>query len=179
NFYKAYWKGEEANSKKEIARYIKPHQQVHVPYDEGIFMGYRWYDNYNKDVQFPFGHGLSYTSFRYSDLQLSKKEVAGGDSLTVSFVLTNTGKRAGTEVVQLYLSAPESRVARPVKELKAFQKVYLKAGEHRKVQFVIHPQDAAFWDVKSHQWRVEPGGFDILIGMSSREIVLKDRFSYR
>lgn len=179
NFYKAYWKGEEKNSKKEIAHYIRPRQMVHVPYNEGVFMGYRWYDKYQKDVQFPFGHGLSYTTFRYSDLQLSKKEVSANDSIVVSFVLTNTGKRAGAEVVQLYLGDPQSSVERPVRELKAFEKVFLKAGERRKVQFVIHPQDGAFWDLKNHQWKVEPGTFEVLVGMSSREIVLKDQFTYR
>lgn len=179
NHYKAYWKGEEKASKKEIAQYIKPRQTVHVPYDEGVFVGYRWYDKNNKAVQYPFGYGLSYTSFRYTDLQLSQKEVTDTDSIVVSFVLTNTGKRAGAEVVQLYVGDPESSVARPVKELKGFQKLFLKAGERRKVQMVLHPQDLAFWDVKSHQWKVEPGKFDVLVGMSAGEILLKESFTVK
>ena len=179
NHYKAFWKGEEKASKKEIAHYIKPRQMVHVPYDEGVFIGYRWYDKNHKSVQFPFGYGLSYTSFHYADLQFSQKEVADTDSIVVSFVLTNTGKRAGAEVVQLYVGDPECSVARPVKELKGFQKIFLKAGERRKVQMVLHPQDLAFWNVKSHQWKVEPGAFDVLVGMSAGEILLQDSFTVK
>lgn len=177
NYYKTYWKGEDKNSAKEIAPYIKPHQVVHVPYNEGVFMGYRWYEKYNKEVQFPFGYGLSYTSFQYSNLQLSQKQFSGNDSLVLNFVLTNKGKRAGAEVAQLYISDKESSVARPVKELKAFQKLYLKPGEGKKVQMIVHPQDLAFWDEKNHSWKVEPGTFEVLIGKSSQEIVLKDSFS--
>lgn len=110
---------------------------------------------------------------------MSQKEVADTDSIVVSFVLTNTGKRAGAEVVQLYVGDPECSVARPVKELKGFQKIFLKAGERRKVQMVLHPQDLAFWNVKSHQWKVEPGAFDVLVGMSAGEILLQDSFTVK
>ncbi|WP_114778544.1 beta-glucosidase [Botryobacter ruber] len=174
--YKEYWKGNEKDSKKELAKHVKPHQLVHIPYNEGVFMGYRWYERYNKPVLFPFGHGLSYSSFSYSSPKISKPVISEKDSLYIQFRLKNTGKQAAAEVVQLYIADKEASVERPVKELKAFQKVYLKPGESKNVGFWVQPQDLAFWDVKTHNWKAEPGEFEIAIGSSSKDIRLTTGF---
>ena len=124
-------------------------------------MGYRWYDAAEKPVAFPFGHGLSYTSFSYSDLEISKREI----SLTV----TNTGSRAGKEPVQLYLGKPDSSIYRAPKELKAYQKIHLSAGESQRLFFTLSGDDLS---VYADGWKVEHGLYQVIIGSSSRDIQL-------
>ena len=144
-----------------------------VEYREGVFVGYRWYDKKGMQVLFPFGYGLSYTTFAYSNLALSAESIRDTDPLTVSVDVTNTGKVAGKEVVQLYVADRESTVIRPVRELKGFDKVLLQPGETKTVRFTLDKRAFAFWDSDLHDWRVESGAFGIQIGASSREIVLE------
>ena len=141
-------------------------------YNEGIFVGYRYYDKKKMDVCFPFGHGLSYTTFAYDNLRLSSPDIRESDTLTVSVDVTNTGRVAGKEVVQLYVGDVESSVFRPVRELKGFEKILLQPGERRTVSFELGKRAFAFWDVQLHDWRVESGAFRIEIGRSSRDIAL-------
>jgi beta-glucosidase len=147
-----------------------------VRYNEGVFVGYRHFDALNIDPYFPFGHGLSYTSFEYSSLQISSKKMGDNENLTVSFKVRNTGNRYGAEVAQLYLGDEEACVPRPVKELKGFEKVFLSPGEEIYVTFLIRPADLKYFDVYTHDWKSEPGKFNIYIGSSSRDIRLTGRF---
>lgn len=144
-----------------------------VEYREGIFVGYRYYDKKKMDVLFPFGFGLSYTTFSYDNLAVDKERMKDTDTLTVSVDITNTGSMAGKEVVQLYVEDKESTVIRPVKELRDFAKVELEPGETKTVTFVLDKRAFAYYNVKIHDWHVETGEFTILIGKSSRDIVLK------
>jgi len=143
-----------------------------VFYGEGIFVGYRYYDTKDVAPLFPFGHGLSYTEFAYSQLQMPKKASAE-ESVTVKVKIQNVGTMAGQEIVQLYVADRESTASRPAKELKGFVKVDLKPGESRVVEFKLDKRSFAFYDVVEHDWKVESGKFDILIGSSSRNIRLK------
>lgn len=138
-----------------------------VEYREGIFVGYRYYEKKNMEVLFPFGHGLSYTTFQYSNLTLDKEEMADTDTLTVTVDITNTGARAGKEAVQLYVADRESTVARPLKELKDFAKVSLEPGETKTLTFTLGKRAFAYWNTRIHNWHVESGLFDIIIGSSS------------
>ena len=144
-----------------------------VEYREGIFVGYRYYDKKKMDVLFPFGYGLSYTTFEYSNLTIDKENLKDTDTLTVSVNITNTGKMAGKEVVQLYVADKESTVIRPVKELRDFAKVDLAPGETKTVTFTLDKRAFAYYNVQIHDWHVETGEFEILIGKSSRDIVLR------
>ena len=149
-----------------------------VPYDEGVFIGYRYQDREGTTPLFPFGHGLSYTDFEYRDLE-TRVEGSGHDtSITVSLVVTNTGDRHGTEVVQLYLGDEESTIERPIKELKALARVSLEAQESRSVLFELTWEDLAFWHPMTRAWTVEPGAFRALVGSSSRDIRLEGTFDY-
>ena len=143
-------------------------------YDEGVFIGYRWYDTQGIAVQYPFGHGLSYTSFELTDASVKRS----GKKWTVSATLTNTGDVAGAEVVQLYISDTEASVARPAKELKGFEKVYLKPGEKRRVQFSVGLEDLSWFDAAEHAWVAEPGEFHALLGSSSTDIRADIPFRY-
>jgi Beta-glucosidase-related glycosidases len=148
-----------------------PGNQITVEYREGLYVGYRWFDSAKRDVLFPFGHGLSYTEFKYSGLKVSKTHKCKND-LKVSFKLKNVGKFAGAEVVQLYVKDVESTVYRPDKELKAFDKKYLEPGEEVEVTFELDRRAFAFYNVDNHDWTVESGDFEILVGASSRDIRL-------
>ena len=139
-------------------------------YREGIFVGYRYYDRKETELLFPFGHGLSYTSFDFSDLRLSRERITDQESLTATVRVTNTGKRAGKTVVQLYVGDCESSVFRPVRELKGFDKVFLEPGESKDVSFTLDKRSFAYWNTKIHDWHVESGEFRIEIGHSSRDI---------
>ena len=143
-----------------------------VRYSEGIFVGYRYYDKKEMEVQFPFGHGLSYTTFAYSDLKLYAKSITDKDTLTVSVTVKNTGHVAGREVVQLYVRDCESTVIRPVKELKGFEKIELAPGESKVIVFTLERNAFAFYSDKIHDWFVESGDFEVMIGSSSRDIKL-------
>ena len=140
---------------------------------ESIYIGYRYYDTAKKSVVFPFGHGLSYTTFKYTAVKLSSTSVKDSDTLTVSFKIKNTGKVAGAEIAQVYVADKESTVFRPEKELKAFTKVFLEPGEQKEVSLTLDKRAFAFYNVKTHDWCVESGEFDILVGASSRDIRLK------
>ena len=154
-----------------------PGENGKVRYGEGIFVGYRYYDKKEIEPLFPFGHGLSYTTFKYSNLRLSAKSLTPNELLKVRIDVTNTGKVAGKEVVQLYVRDVESIVARPEKELKAFAKVDVAPKQTKTVTFTLDRE--AFWhfDVTRNTWMVEAGDFEILIGSSSRDIRLSERFT--
>ncbi|MBD5515121.1 MAG: glycosyl hydrolase [Lachnospiraceae bacterium] len=143
-----------------------------VEYREGIFVGYRYYDKKKMDVLFPFGYGLSYTIFDYSNLTVDKEQMKDTDTLHVTVDVTNTGSVAGKEVVQLYVADRESTVIRPVKELRDFAKVELAPGETKTVTFTLDKRAFAYYSVRVHDWHVETGEFDIMIGKSSRDIML-------
>jgi beta-glucosidase len=125
--------------------------------------------------KYAFGHGLSYTTFNYSDLKLSKNKINDTETIAVSFQLTNSGKFAGNEVVQLYLRDKVGSVVRPVIELKDFQKIYLNAGETKTIQFTVDKEKLSFYNEKL-EWDTEAGDFDLMIGSSSADIRLKAVF---
>jgi beta-glucosidase len=147
-----------------------PGENGRVRYGEGIFVGYRYYEKKRVAPLFPFGFGLSYTSFAYANLRLSADTIAPGDRLTVSIDVTNTGQRAGQEVVQLYVRDVAARVARPEKELKGFAKVALAPGETKTVTLTLDQAALAFWDDAKHAWVAEAGVFEVLVGSSSQAI---------
>jgi beta-glucosidase len=150
-----------------------PGEENTVKYSEGIYVGYRHYDTKNVEPLFPFGHGLSYTTFKYSNLVIEKT----GNTFTSSFKVQNSGGVDGTEVVQLYLRDIVSSEHRPQKELKNFEKLFLRAGETKTVTFKITDEDLSFFSEKQNKWIYEPGDFEALIGSSSRDIRLKKFFS--
>ncbi|MCY7412060.1 MAG: glycoside hydrolase family 3 C-terminal domain-containing protein, partial [Salinibacterium sp.] len=137
-----------------------------VRYGEGVFVGYRYYESVDLPVRYPFGHGLSYSSFEYSKLSANQSEA----SLTV----TNTGRRAAKHVVQLYIAPPPSEVARPKRELRAFCKIELDPGESRRVRIKLDPRDFAHWDTRTSGWRVSGGDYLIEIGHNSHHIALSE-----
>ncbi|WP_315792576.1 glycoside hydrolase family 3 C-terminal domain-containing protein [Paenibacillus sp. BIC5C1] len=141
-------------------------------YREGIFMGYRHYDTRDVEPLFPFGFGLSYTQFEYSKMEVSHKQITDTDSVRVAVTIKNTGTVVGKEAVQLYVRDVESTIPRPVQELKGYAKILLQPGEEKTVQFELDKRAFAYYDVKLKDWHVETGNFNILIGKSSREIVL-------
>lgn len=147
-----------------------PGENGAVRYGEGLFIGYRYYDTKQIPVQFPFGHGLSYTTFDYSDMRVSASHFKDVDGVTVSVDVTNTGQVAGKEIVQLYVRDPESRLIRPVKELKGFAKLDLQPGETKTASFTLDSRAFAYYDPAYRQWITEDGEFDILIGASSADI---------
>jgi beta-glucosidase len=153
-----------------------PGEHGKVRYGEGIFVGYRYYDKKELAPLFPFGHGLSYTTFKYSNLRLSAKSLTPNELLKVRVDVTNTGKVAGKEVVQLYVRDVDSTVARPEKELKAFTKVELAPKQTRTVTFTLDREAWWYFDVMKSAWATEPGDFEILVGSSSRDIHLSERF---
>ena len=142
-------------------------------YREGVFVGYRYYDKKKMDVLFPFGFGLSYTTFEYSSLKLSADRMKDTDILTVTATVKNTGSRAGKAVVQLYVGDRESTPLRPVRELKSFKKVALQPGESREVSFTLDKRSFAYWNREIHDWHVETGAFTVEVGASSRDLPLK------
>ncbi|MCF2940339.1 glycoside hydrolase family 3 C-terminal domain-containing protein [Paenibacillus alkaliterrae] len=146
-----------------------------VEYKEGVFVGYRYYDTKEIEPLFPFGFGLSYTSFAYSNLKISSEELTDKDSVTVSVDVTNTGARTGKEIVQLYVRDAVSTVKRPSKELKGFAKLELQPGETKTATFELGKRAFAYYNVDLKDWHVESGLFDIMVGSSSREIA--DRVS--
>jgi beta-glucosidase len=143
-----------------------PGVNLKVNYAEGIYVGYRYYDTKNVEPQFPFGFGLSYTTFEYSDLKV------GNELANVSLKVKNTGARAGTEVVQLYVHDGHTKIDRPVRELKGFKRVELKAGETKTVGFTLDRADLSYWSPEKKAWVADPGTFEIQVGASSRDIRL-------
>src|SRR5215218_8157558 len=152
-----------------------PGEHGHVRYGEGVFVGYRGYDALRLPVSYPFGHGLSYTSFDYADLTATVTGIAEDDTLTVAVtcMVTNTGKRAGKEVVQLYVADPESSARRQPRELKGFTKTTtLAPGESQTVTFQLQSRDLSYWSVRHHRWVLEGGTFRLSVGASSRDLRL-------
>ncbi|MDB4297617.1 glycoside hydrolase family 3 C-terminal domain-containing protein [Flavobacteriaceae bacterium] len=145
-------------------------------YKEGVFMGYRWFEQQNIKPLIPFGFGLSYTTYDYSNLRLTKG--AHGNVESVTFTITNTGKIAGDEIAQLYIGDVKASVPRPAKELKGFQRVSLQAGESKDVTLELTKRDLSFWDVNTNNWKVEKGEFKVMIGASIADIKLQDTFVY-
>ncbi|MFP9098305.1 glycoside hydrolase family 3 C-terminal domain-containing protein [Flavobacterium sp. RHBU_24] len=150
-----------------------------VHYTEGIFVGYRYADKQNIKPLFPFGHGLSYTSFSYGKVSVDKSKVNADDKVTFSVKVKNTGKRDGAEIVQLYISDLKSSLTRPVKELKGFEKVYLKAGEEKTVSITVDKEALSYFDDKKHAWVAEPGDFEAIIGASSADVKNKVKFTLK
>jgi len=148
-------------------------------YTEGVFIGYRWFEQQNIKPTFAFGHGLSYTDFALTDITLSSSKISADERITVTATVKNTGKVAGAEVVQLYLHDVESSVDRPAKELKGFAKVYLAPGESKQVSISLNKRDLSFWDVSSNNWLAEAGEFEVLLGTSLDQIKLKASFNYQ
>ena len=140
---------------------------------ESVYLGYRYYDTAKMDVLFPFGFGLSYTTFEYSDLKLNKKTMQDTGTVTATFNIKNTGDLAGAEIAQLYVADKESTIFRPLQELKGFQKVWLEPGETKEVSITLDKRAFAFFNVNTNDWCVESGKFDILVGASSRDIKLQ------
>lgn len=152
--------------------------QPDVVYKEGIFVGYRWYESQKIEPLYPFGFGLSYTKYAYSNLKLAK-EAKMGEDIVVEFNVRNTGKMAGKEAVQLYVKDDECSLPRPVKELKAFHKIDLKAGETKTVRLTVKASDLAFYNDKTHKWTTEPGNFTIFVGGASNNTPLTGTISVK
>lgn len=148
-------------------------------YLEDIFVGYRWHDVKKIPALFPFGYGLSYTTFDYGKATLSSKEISADGSITITVPVTNTGNVEGKEIVQLYIQDEESSLPRPIKELKRFKKITLAPGQTKEVTFTITPQDLKFFDDTKHEWIVEPGKFKVMIGASSTDIHTTLQFAYK
>ncbi len=144
-----------------------------VRYEEGIFVGYRGYDHFEIDPLFPFGFGLSYTQFEYSNLKIDQSGSADRDEVNVSFQVRNIGDRAGAEVAQLYVEAKQSTVARPPRELKGFEKVFLSPGESKEITVRLNRLSFACFDSASGHWRTDPGEYGIAVGASSRDLRIK------
>ncbi len=165
-----------AESYPGIEREGKSPQQQYL---EDILVGYRWHDTKKIPAMFPFGHGLSYTTFEYDKASLSSNLMEGDKSITVTVPVTNIGKVAGKEVVQLYIADEKSSLPRPLKELKGFKKVELNPSQTKVVKFEITPDDLKFFDDKAHEWIAEPGKFKVYIGSSSTDIKSTLQFSYK
>jgi len=150
---------------------------LQVDYSEGVFVGYRHYDRATVKPLFPFGYGLSYTTFAYSNLKVSPGAGNLNQPVTVTFDLKNTGKREAAEVAQVYVGDTHASVPRPVKELKGFARVQLKPGESRRVSVTLDRRAFSFYDVKKKDWSAESGQFGILVGSSSQKIELQGAFN--
>jgi len=153
-----------------------------VVYKEGVFVGYRGYEKNNTRPLFPFGFGLSYTSFSYGKLSVTQGTTKGGSPESwwaeVSFDVTNTGKRAGAEVAQVYVGDTNSKVQRPAKELRGFAKIELKPGETKRVKVMLNQRALSYYDVNAKQWRAEPGDYSVLVGRSSDQIELRGKVTF-
>ena len=172
----------EDNSAHALGEYVskKSENVIDVKYNESIFVGYRWADKQKKvKPLFAFGHGLSYTTFEYCKVAIDKKEMTKDEMLTVTVSVTNTGKRDGAEVVQLYISDLKSSLPRPIKELKGFKKVFLKAGETQTVTFEIEKEALQYYNDIKQEWVVEPGKFEAIVAASAADIRGKVAFQVK
>jgi beta-glucosidase len=170
--FKSYYDPNLSNANSGDVRDSSGVARGHVAYSEGIFLGYRHFDKSATKPLFPFGYGLSYTTFKYSHLKITPLSAKSGEKVTVNFDVANTGEREGAEVAQVYVSDKHSKVQRPVKELKGFTKIDLKPGETKNVSLVLDKRAFSYYDVASKHWKVEPGVFDILVGGSSANMEL-------
>lgn len=157
---------------------LDDYNEVESLYKEGVFIGYRWFEKQNIKPTFSFGHGLSYSTFSYSDVKLSTKNLNGDGTLTVTAKVTNNSKVAGAEIVQLYLNDKQSSVERPIKELKGFDKVFLQPGESKIVNIKLTKRDLSFWNIQTNDWLAESGEFQIMLGAAVDDIRLVESFSY-
>ena len=146
-----------------------------VNYTEGLLVGYRWYDTRKLPVLYPFGHGLSYTSFAYSDFSINKKIMRADEEATVSLSVTNTGERSGSQVIQMYVHMCDSLYQRPEKELRDFVKVYLEPGETKQISFLISRKDFEVYSVALHKWGVQDGDYDVLLNTSASDNIAEGR----
>lgn len=149
----------------------------HVRYSEGVFVGYRYFDRSTTKPLFPFGYGLSYTTFAYSNLSVTPQTGSLNGPVSISFDVKNTGHREGAEVAEVYVGDSHARVPRPVKELKGFAKVNLKAGETRRVKLELDRRAFSYYDIEKHDWSADPGVFSILVGSSSDNLQLQGKFT--
>ncbi|HEY2389780.1 MAG TPA: glycoside hydrolase family 3 C-terminal domain-containing protein [Candidatus Angelobacter sp.] len=156
-----------------------PGENLQVEYAEGIYVGYRYFDKRKVEPLFPFGFGLSYTKFDYSNLKVSPDAASSGKQVDVTLQLRNSGARAGAEVVELYVHDGHSGVDRPVQELKGFRRITLAPGETKMVRFTLDRAAMAFYSVAKKSWVTEPGSFDVLVGSSSRDIRAKGSFVWK
>lgn len=175
----AHQLGEYPGNKEELAQGKGKDQQnpINIKYNEGIFVGYRWHDTKNIKPLFSFGHGLSYTTFEIGQAKSDKSVITKDETITFTIPVKNTGKKAGAEVVQLYIRDVKSSLPRPLKELKGFEKIYLNPGEQKEVTITIDKSALSFFDPVKHDWVAEPGDFEALIGNSSDAIKTKIKFS--
>lgn len=156
-----------------------PGQTPHVKYAEGIYVGYRYYTTRHIQPLFPFGFGLSYTTFSFSNLKVSPEAASPDGPITVSFDVTNTGQREGADVAQLYVGDPSAKIDRPVKELKGYEKVRLEPGKSEHVTLALNHRSLAYWDTASNNWRVDPGKFVVYVGDSSENTPLTQDFQVK
>ncbi|HVR25156.1 MAG TPA: glycoside hydrolase family 3 C-terminal domain-containing protein, partial [Candidatus Polarisedimenticolia bacterium] len=156
-----------------------PGENLQVDYAEGIYVGYRYFDKKKIEPLFPFGYGLSYTKFDYSDLKVSPSEAHPGQPLEVSLQVRNSGSRPGAEIVELYLHDGHSSADRPIQELKGFRRVDLAPGESKVVQFTLDRAAMAYYSAPKKDWVTEPGQFEVLVGSSSRDLRMKSSFLLR
>ncbi len=160
----------EDNGAHSFGAIAYPGDSIREEYLEDILVGYRWHDTKKIPAFYPFGHGLSYTDFKYGKASASAKTISGDQNLTITIPVSNTGSVEGKEVVQLYIGDESASVLRPLKELKGFEKISLKPGEEKAVTFTVKPDDLKFYDDKTGSWRAEPGKFKAYIGSSSADI---------
>ena len=177
----AHQLGEYPGNKEELAAGKGKDQKnpINITYNEGIFVGYRWHDTKKIKPLFSFGHGLSYTTFEFGKAKADKTTIGQDDKITFTFTVKNTGKKAGAEVAQLYISDLKSSLPRPTKELKGFEKVFLNPGEEKEVSITIDKAALRFFDADKHAWVAEPGDFEALIGNSSDNIKTKVKFTLK
>jgi beta-glucosidase len=148
-------------------------------YTEGVFLGYRAYGREGHNSEFPFGYGLSYTTFAFRNLTVTPKVANPDAPITVSFDVINTGQRAGAEVAQVYVSDPSATVPRPERELKGFERAMLNLGETRRVTVRLNRRSFAYWDVGSHNWKIDPGKFVVRVGDSAENTPLSQEITVR
>ena len=177
--YAPHTLGEYPGNKKQLEASTNNNDTIDVTYNEGIFVGYRWFDKEKIKPLFPFGHGLSYTTFEYGKATSDKKEMTVDDKISFTIPVKNTGNREGAEVVQLYISDTKSSLPRPAKELKAFEKVYLKPGEEKNVTLTIDKTALSFFDADKHEWVAENGDFEAIIGASATDVKSSVKFKLK
>jgi beta-glucosidase len=159
--------------------YYDPSGTLKVNYKEGLLVGYRYYDTKRMEPQFPFGYGLSYTTFAYDNLRVSSQSVKGNSGYQVSFDIKNTGKKAGAEVAQVYVKAMHSSVDMPEKELKGFTRVFLRAGERKRVSLSLDSDAFSYYNTDQKKFVVDKGDYQIIVGASSRDLKLKGNVTVR
>jgi beta-glucosidase len=172
-----WWRTVEDNP--AYKNYYEPAGSKEVKYTEGIFLGYRAVGKNSAKPLFPFGYGLSYTTFAFSNLKVKPNRVRANESVTVTFEVRNTGRRAGATVAQVYVGDPSASVPRPEKELRAFQRVELQAGAKQQVTLKLDMRSFAYWDTASHDWKVDPGKFVVYVGDSSANVPLEENLTVR